>query len=826
MSIDQTNSEPGPKFIRALRSSSIVADEFQLLDILWLSRLLSGESEIAEEEGVSDLSNSGELTSERPPKPPISEEVQPKYRDESIEVIVRKYEYEQGAVYAEAEQSDDGKIRVARHRVAGVPALPEASALAKSFRPLRRYRQKGPGIVDEVATVEHIAETDLILPVVKGGRERYFDAVVVLDDRASMIIWRETAQEFTRMLRYNGVFRDASLIKLITPDEKSELCLLSMTGDKLKIDLLNDPEGQRIIFLLSDGVAGIWRDGRMRRVIEKWGEQMPVVLVQVLGEDFWFRTVHGEPETRVRALVPGAVNRRLVPDADQAIHLPVVMPYPISMGKWARMLASGGEVLALSLDTKHDQPMVEVAGVEQPKPSIDQLYSGLSPTARQLISFLSAVPLQPGVMRLVQRVMLPDSRIDHLAEVMLSGMVKRKNESQDVFYLPDEEIFFDFIDNEARQWLVKKMRFGELKKVLDNVSVYLTERLGRRFDLIALISDSNGDLAVPNEALPFAQIANDALEAHGISHRRKTDRFVEVRANGRVRLTPFRYETVSLDLYGNEIRRNELEAWGFAERLDDNVQLLMVRIMGGSFLMGSPESEVKRSTNEGPQHEVDVPDFYIGKFTITQAQWRVVAGWEKVGIDLNPEPSYFPKDKSRRRAEDDQRPVENVSWFEAQEFCARLTRQTSRVYRLPSEAEWEYACRAGTTTPFAFGPTVTPEYVNYDGNYPYGNAKKGRYRQETIPVGSLGVANGWGVYDMHGNVWEWCEDHSFPNYDGAPTDGRAHLADGEEGRNRRLRGGSWDNFSNYCRSAIRADAGPGSHNLVIGLRVVFCARTS
>ena len=141
------------------------------------------------------------------------------------------------------------------------------------------------------------------------------------------------------------------------------------------------------------------------------------------------------------------------------------------------------------------------------------------------------------------------------------------------------------------------------------------------------------------------------------------------------------------------------------------------------------------------------------------------------------------------------RPVEKVRWYNAVAFCKRLSQKTGKTYRLPSEAEWEYACRAGTTTPFHFGETITTDLANYGGDYTsYGQEPKGVYRKETREVGSFGVANNFGLYDMHGNVWEWCQDHWHSNYEGAPTDGSADL----------LRGGSWDDFAGYCRSACRS----------------------
>jgi formylglycine-generating enzyme required for sulfatase activity len=166
--------------------------------------------------------------------------------------------------------------------------------------------------------------------------------------------------------------------------------------------------------------------------------------------------------------------------------------------------------------------------------------------------------------------------------------------------------------------------------------------------------------------------------------------------------------------------------------------------------------------------------------------------------------------------------VEQVAWREAVEFCHRLSQHTGKLYRLPSEAEWEYACRAGSTTPFYFGKTITPELANYNGNYSYGYGPgpKGEYRAQTAPVGHFGV-NPWGLADMHGSVFEWCEDHWHPSYDGAPRDGSAWVTGGND-RYRLVRGGSWFSHPVFCRSAVRSRRDPDLRDNTLGFRVV-CA---
>ena len=263
----------------------------------------------------------------------------------------------------------------------------------------------------------------------------------------------------------------------------------------------------------------------------------------------------------------------------------------------------------------------------------------------------------------------------------------------------------------------------------------------------------------------------------------------------------FNFEVIRVDDSGNIVDSSQKSIRQKIEDLGNGIKLQMVYIPGGTFTMGSPESEEGRYDYEGPQHDVTVPPFFMGKYPVTQGQWKELASRTdlKVKLDLKLEPSYFKEpyqDIDRWH-----RPVERVSWYEAVEFCERLSKLTQRNYRLPSEAEWEYACRAGTTTPFYFGNTITPELVNYDGRYVYGNAQKGEYREETTPVGQF-YPNAFGLYDMHGNVWEWCLDTWHNSYDGAPTDGSAWETGGHSTR-RVSRGGSWSDYPRWCRSADR-----------------------
>lgn len=268
----------------------------------------------------------------------------------------------------------------------------------------------------------------------------------------------------------------------------------------------------------------------------------------------------------------------------------------------------------------------------------------------------------------------------------------------------------------------------------------------------------------------------------------------------------FDFEIVTVDANGKIIHRQPKQAHYQSENLGNGVTLEMVYIPGGTFIMGSPDTETDRYNDESPLHQVTFKPFYMSKYPLTQAQWQAVMG-------PNNNSSAFKGDN---------RPIERISWNKAIEFCQLLSKQTGRHYHLPSEAEWEYCCRAGTTTPFYFGEMISTDLANYDGNYIYKSGAKGEYRAKTTEVGNF-PPNAFGLYDMHGNLWEWCADSWHHNYEGAPADGSA-WEDEVDSLTRLLRGGSWDNNPEGCRCANRSRISASDRCSFIGFRVALhCA---
>lgn len=368
------------------------------------------------------------------------------------------------------------------------------------------------------------------------------------------------------------------------------------------------------------------------------------------------------------------------------------------------------------------------------------------------------------------------------------------------------------------------------------LSQELTDRSAKVTNLPDILC--NLDLLVPilranyeNEHIPVtAEIADEytkylVIDSIPWKRIRTTPSLVKNLGINESRLHTIDFDIVRLDSVG----QSRLKETGHAKRYIENVghgsTLEMIQIPSGTFKMGSPSSDkelIAADTvkyfghnfgyfwQEYPEHSVVVPTFYMGRFEVTQAQWRAVSKLPKVRMELPSDPSVF---------KGDDRPVEKISWEEAIEFCERLSLATGRKYRLPTEAEWEYACRAGTSTPFHFGETINPDFANFDGDYPWEAGIWGVKRQETTAVGSFAYANDFGLYDVHGNVEEWCVDVWHSSYDGAPADGSGWMIGGDD-RFHVTRGGDWSHMGTCARSAWRGRAATMRRSAECGFRVV------
>ncbi|MDB9426443.1 SUMF1/EgtB/PvdO family nonheme iron enzyme [Microcystis aeruginosa CS-564/01] len=364
--------------------------------------------------------------------------------------------------------------------------------------------------------------------------------------------------------------------------------------------------------------------------------------------------------------------------------------------------------------------------------------------------------------------------------------------------------------NEIKQVLAEaiknnnRVRLVRLTALLKNLSAALAD-----YEPLLLLNEpiaaySRGDLNHVGNVLQLSP------EDEGTLQKRLIDKVAAIVPYNE-NLFLFTAETVLVNETGQVIERKPVKAYFYDENLPEvgnrkeaQNYIRMMYIPQGEFRMGTEDEEIERLVKkfgwqvfrrERLQHLVKVPAFYMSQTPITQAQWRAIAATARIDIDLELEPSNFKGDEL---------PVERVNWYEATEFCKRLLRETKREYRLPSEAEWEYACRAGTTTAFHFGETITADLANYRATETYAYEPTGEYRQQTTPVEQF-PPNAFGLYDMHGNVWEWCADTWHGNYYFAPRDGSVWIENGNNNYSP-LRGGSWFSVPYYCRSAFRGDS--------------------
>ena len=560
-----------------------------------------------------------------------------------------------------------------------------------------------------------------------------------------------------------------------------------------------------------------------------------------------------------------------------ALTLPVVTLTANALKQWALVVTAAGRqrvpARLFDLSWVKDPERDRTAAIIQPKSAearVELFMATASMSAQQLAGMMAAVPVEMSVVRLIQQELLPDLTPVHIAEVYSSDLLEEESQQR-----LDQPKRYNFVKG-VRGLLNERTPLDETFDVIEALSLSIAKTLNLAIDsFTALLSPkSDWTQAQKESVLPFAQITTEVLYRLGGEYAElaelverdasghsdwiqpietkesvndvfdfpelevltfTTARLVEVEtetwypslqteeytvatisidddtpASSDIELELFSFKVGSIVKSGNDwvVQKSEGQSYRYVEQIDENVVLEMVSIAGGEFMMGSPDDELERYGDEIPQHLVTVPDFYMGRYPVTQAQWRAVAAMPQVERELDPASNF----------KGDTRPVEKVSWEEAIEFCARLSLHTNHQYRLPTEAEWEYACRAGTITPFYFGETISPELANYDCTVAYADSPTAEKIGETTPVSHFDVANAWGLSDMHGNVLEWCEDHWHDNYEGAPEDGSAWLTDNPDS-GRVSRGGSWIDYPRFCRSAYRDYGNPDDRSRYLGFRV-------
>ena len=787
------------------------------------------------------------------------------------------------------------------------PLLQNRSAVLRSFQPLmRQVPSPRRQLLDEEATVEEYAEKRLLAPVLKPTLEPYLRLLVVLDAGVSMEVWRPLAVELRGILASSQAFRAVDLHSL------------DLSHGQLNDEGLS--EQPTLVLLISDAAGPHWWDDRMFSLLELWGRQVPLVLLNMLPSGWWDRTALGiAPPVAVRNTLPGCPNHlyRVAPPsrwqplaASSGMPLPVITLESEELAIWAAMamgdsnMASSGVLIpeASQRSEQLDHFLLPPQATEDPSPAAvrelalrrwQEFQADASAQAQRLLMVVAAAPvLTLPILRLLLEAKVKDVTTTlPLAEILVSGLLRcHHTENSDTLA---HTLQFE-LDPGVAELLGERLSPADTLDVIRAVSDVLERRwnqLGTGQSFEAILTDPNTPLPEQFKDLKdglrhFATVTADRLERlPGKAYRdfaaklrqgaglEPADPFPAKQFNfapidiecaqlqrhpGVVELPfstaeiqelpaqAFVFTTASLESGNPEPVYHEATRLGYQEMLpvlrtpepsntangarkQQGIALPMLHLPPGRFLMGSPANEPGRYDDEGPQHEVQLKEFFLSQTPITQAQWRAVAQWQRrehedgelwpEALDADP----VAKLDDAERFAGERRPVVNVSWHDAMAFCQRLRLRTGKNYTLPSEAQWEYACRAGTTTPFHFGDTISTKLANYNGNQVYGNSEKGEYRQQTMDVDSF-PANPWGLHDMHGNVWEWCADRWHSNYREAPEDGGARINEKtketkNEMNRRLLRGGSWVASPARCRSAYRYDDFPGYRSSGIGFRV-------
>ena len=617
-----------------------------------------------------------------------------------------------------------------------------------------------------------------------------------------------------------------------------------------------------LVVIFSVCSAGRWYRQETRRALSGLGRQSQLLIVNPLPEHMWGRTVLGQAaESDMRSPTPGAPAGRLqrcgletAPRDLQGqgeVRLLAVSADPDHVLGWSRFVAGQRPVypgFSLNIDAALP-PQAFAPDESDAQQRLDRFRRYASRGARELARLASAVPLlTPRLIQLVrERMVAEEFKPSHLheAELLLSPLLQQvAEEGTDYgliydFYPGVRELLLEQTSTEHIRRVFEYFRDIEVRADLDRTcslgeyGVSLAQLDAPDADCeVYLLSEAPTKLILRRLGGEYRRLLEDAskssLQLEMNSHLRQAEQ---------AHVAGQRDEAMSALAQAQALLDAKPERWGDARVLVDELLrvyrgllqlpnlvvaaergpfvepvtgMQLAPIAAGTFMMGSPKEEPERFEDEVLHRVTLSHDFWMGIHPVTQQQYQAI---------MKKNPSQFKGEK---------RPVENVSWHDAVEFCERLTKRAvaagilpeGYVFRLPTEAEWEYCCRAGTETATAFGDQLSSEQANFNGESPYNGAEKGPNRGQTSDVGSYS-ANPWGLYDMHGNVWEWCLDAAEWR-DNVITD---TYVDGirdpvcQVGPYRVGRGGGWRGLGRDCRSAYRGAIGPGGRGGDLGFRV-------
>ncbi|MBM5817581.1 MAG: formylglycine-generating enzyme family protein [Cyanobacteria bacterium K_Offshore_surface_m2_239] len=760
-------------------------------------------------------------------------------------------------------------------------------------------------VLDETATVESWARTRRLWPRYTLPREPRLSLLLVVDGGLSMQVWQRLAEELRISLSQSAVFRDVRSLPLNPDDPRWPANLRCALGGAA---------AEQVVVVLTDCSGNHWwQGGEVQKLLAWLGRRGPVALLQVLPDWMWRRTALGIGSiVAVRNREPLAPNRSYQrfalrrgepapPRGDDHLVVPLLTLEPDSLAGWCALVRGRGNRSHTAACLPAVWPRVEITPARAADDETERewarrrlrfFFQHCSGPGEHLLRVTAAAPvLTLPVMRLLRQAMVPEGGPLAMAELLLSGLLKRldhndKSSSSRRQRQREENRIQFVLAPGVGPALRDTLTVPQTAEVVQRVSRLIEHRWDQCPDLppfqAFLLDPASVAKSTHQSSLAaFATVTAEIIERlPGLEYQRLAHRLRQGAAGKPPDPFPaeaFDFEelvvpsAVLLQLPGEQLDDAfdtalwveqplewcsypvaRLEGGRLVEPLpqsrnqyfleplwqpDPNESaeppssqappLTLLHIPAGRFQMGSPPKEEGRYDDEGPQHEVELLEFFLAQTPITQVQWRAVALWQRQeheDAELWPEtldPDPVKKLEDGEGFLGDQRPVVNVSWNDAMAFCQRLRLRTGKNYTLPSEAQWEYACRAGTTTPFNFGNESSVILASSVHEINADSSKEPLAHVLSTRDVACFPANAWGLHDMHDNIREWCLDHWQQRYANVPIDGSPYIdRTASKEKSRLLRGGSWSDPAIRWRSAFRDYDRPTIHNSMTGFRIL------
>ncbi len=792
------------EFYEVLRRENIELDEVELAEVVWLATQIDNQTQ--RQSSLSDMfrkrldnilshldfnfnffNKKDEKNDEKEPiSTPTTEISKRKKRH------IKKRSNSAPLVASSSESQNTLSFRTPANNY-----LHKSSEWIHAFRHFKQKKElDNRDIFDEEKTADYIASSKIFVPQYKASYEKRFEAIFLVDISDSMEIWKELIDEFFKSIKSYGVFKSVTVYYLHS-NSSFELYKAEEKRGKLNKNWYKNRENESLCFVLTDMLSQGWQSGVWLSSFEKWQSKFALSVVQMLPYHLWKGSILNRATVtkfegeKVFGKNKYLKSRARVRDVNEKIlKLPLLNLDANSFDKYGKVfLAKGkqridGAVFKLN---KNYESKEKIKTVKTDAQRVEHFYRIASDEAIALAEYFSVIPLTFPVMKIVQEVLLPNSTQVHLSEVFMSGLIDKKHKQGDIYS------FYNAENSEegVREILLNLLGVSKAVETIVRISNYVSSS-GGRFSFLAFLQDPNylekGGVSSEFDR-EFARISATLLEKMGGEYAKKAGELMEF---------------------------IEYDEEDDIEEPEEIVTLITPTTK--RFIMGSEDGEDR----EKPAHEVIINyDFEMAQTPVTVGEFSVFV--EETGYVTEAEKGdgayvYDGKDWSNKKdaswknpyfEQTDKNPVVCVSWNDAQAYIKWLNEKTNETYRLPTEAEWEFSCRAGTTTKWHFDDKKNKlkDYAWYDENS----------ENKTHPVGEL-KPNDWGLHDMHGNVWEWCLDDFEDNYNNTPRDGSEHIIETKEYKI--LRGGSWGYNAYFTRSAIRFGYIPSSRYVSVGFRLL------